>query len=412
MKQIFKTSNDKILEFLKFPAAPGILLGLSALISLIVVNSPLSSAYDVFLKIPVSVQFANFYIDKPLLLWINDGLMAIFFLLVGLEVKREILTGHLSSRDSLMLPLFAALGGLAMPALIYVFFNHNSPETLQGWAIPAATDIAFAYGVMMLLGNRVPAALKVTLVAIAIIDDIAAVIIIALFYTSDLSYISLVIAFCAICVLITLNACGIRKIGPYIIVGLVLWASVLKSGVHATLAGVILGLCIPHLGAKGDEKKHRKDLNKPENSPLVTTEHALHGWVSFGVLPIFAFANAGVSFEGLSMETFATPITLGILFGLLFGKQMGVMILSFIAVQLKLCKLPKGICWKQFYAMSILTGIGFTMSFFIGTLAFTSEEHLQSVRLGVLSASAIAAVSGYMLLRYLSNRKHRIAPQQ
>ena len=384
------TSTKRLFQtIIKSPAAPGILLGIAAILSLIIVNSPLHTPYDALLDTPVAVQIGDFNIYKPLLLWINDGLMAVFFLLVGLEVKREVLTGHLSSKDRFMLPAFAALGGLLVPALVYAGFNYSDPEALNGWAIPAATDIAFAYGVMMLLGDRVPKALKVTLVAIAVIDDIAAVIIIALFYTTNLSYISLIIASLCVIALIVLNRRGQAHLGPYMIIGLILWASVLKSGVHATLAGVVLGLCIPH-------KIKREGCDE---TPLLSLEHALHPWVSYGVLPIFAFANAGVSIMGLGLETFTNTITLGIIFGLLFGKQIGVMLFSFIAVKSKLCSLPSTINWKQYYAMSLLTGIGFTMSFFVGTLAFSTADHLQAVRLGVLVGSAASGIAGFILLR-------------
>lgn len=395
-------------SFMAYPAASGILLCCAALLSLIVVNSPLNEAYDTLLGKYMGFRIDNFKIDKPILLWINDGLMAIFFLLVGCEVKREVLSGHLSSKERFMLPAFAALGGLLTPALIYYMFNMGNATTLDGWAIPAATDIAFAYGVLLLLGDKIPTPLKATLVAIAVIDDIAAIIIIALFYTSDLSYVSLVIASICVAILVLFNVMGLRKIGPYMIIGFILWASVLKSGVHATLAGVILGLCIPH---RNKEEDQQAKAIGGEDTPLLKIEHALHSWVSFGVLPIFAFANAGVSVEGLGLSTFNNTITLGILFGLLLGKPIGVMTFTFIATQIKLCALPDHVNWKQYFGMALLTGIGFTMSFFVGTLAFDGIEELRSVRLGVLTASAISAVIGYITLQKVCGKNTK-SPEQ
>ncbi len=379
---------QRLIAFKDYGPAPGILLGLAAVISLVMVNSPLFGLYDSLLHTPVAIKAGSFEIYKPLLLWINDGLMAVFFLLVGLEIKRETISGHLSTPQQCILPAIAALGGIVFPALIYYAFNHGNPETIGGWAIPAATDIAFALGVIMLLGNRIPTALKVTLVTIAVIDDLAAVIIIAIFYTADLSYVSLAVASVCIIILVTLNRFKVASLVPYILVGLILWASVLKSGVHATLAGVVLGLCIPY-----------KVQNKDGKSPAKHLEHSLHPWVNFGVLPIFAFANAGISFSGMSMDSFSNPITLGVLLGLFLGKQLGVMLFTAVSVALGICKLPDQTNWKQYYGMALLTGIGFTMSFFIGTLAFETQDALTSVRLGVLCGSALSGVLGYMLLR-------------
>lgn len=378
-------------DFFKYEASAGILLGAAALLALIVNNSALSPFYDAFLSTPVVVQIGEFIINKPLLLWINDGLMAIFFLLVGLEIKREVLEGQLSTKKQISLPALAAFGGIALPALIYAFINLEAKQYMDGWAIPAATDIAFALGIMSLLGNRVPESLKIALVAIAILDDLAAIIIIALFYTDNLSVISLVIACAAMVILAVLNRRGVTSLSPYIVVGIVLWACVLKSGVHATLAGVVIALFIP-LRAK----------NKLGGSPARSLEHGLHKWVAFAILPLFAFANAGVSLQGLSLDIITHPVTLGIAMGLFFGKQIGVMLMTLVGVLTKLCELPKGVNWKQYYGMALITGVGFTMSLFIGTLAFSDPELQTQVRLGVIIGSFCSGVLGYIILRLTS----------
>tara|TARA_Y100000389_G_scaffold44587_1_gene39298 strand:- start:2987 stop:4144 length:1158 start_codon:yes stop_codon:yes gene_type:complete len=383
-----------IREFFKFESAAGILLCLTAIMAIIVENSPLRSFYGHFLNTPVAVQVGNFSIDKPLLLWINDGLMAIFFLLVGLEIKREIVEGQLSSKDRFILPVIAAFGGLTVPALIYTYFNWGDSEAINGWAIPAATDIAFALGVITLLGKRVPETLKICLVAIAIIDDLAAIVIIALFYTSSLSLMSLGFSVISILGLWILNKKGVTKIAPYMVIGLFLWVSVLKSGVHATLAGVVIALFIP-LRVK----------NENSRSPAHSLEHNLHPWVAYGILPVFAFANAGVSLQGLTLEMIFHPITIGIAFGLFFGKQIGVMLITFICVITRLCRLPKGVNWSQYYAMSLVTGIGFTMSLFIGTLAFDNIDNQIYVRLGVILGSLLSGIIGYILLRLTCPKK-------
>lgn len=375
-------------------ASPGILLCLSALAALIFANTPLRDIYAGFKDIPVVLQAGAFIIDKPLLLWINDGLMAIFFLLVGLEIKRELIEGHLSSRDKAILPAIAALGGIVFPTLIYSYLNGNDAAAIKGWAIPAATDIAFALGIMMILGDRVPTALKVCLVAIAIIDDLAAVIIIALFYTADISMQSLLLAGIGLGIAALMNRLKVASLGPYVVVGLFIWACVLKSGVHATLAGVALGLLIP-LNLKSEDGK----------SPLKAMEHALHPWVAFGVIPVFAFANAGVSFAGITMEAFLQPVTLGIMLGLFLGKQIGVMALTWLACTFSLCRLPDNVTWLQYYGMALLTGIGFTMSLFIGTLAFTDVAMATPVRLGVLSGSFLSAVAGIGILLLTTKKK-------
>lgn len=376
-----------ITKILNSKKAPGIVLCLATLAALIFANTPLMDIYAGFKNIPVVFQAGNFIIDKPLLLWINDGLMAIFFLLIGLEVKRELVEGHLSSRDKAMLPAIAAIGGLAVPALIYAYINWNDPIAIKGWAIPAATDIAFALGVLMLLGSRVPTSLKVCLVAVAIIDDLAAVIIIALFYTVEISVQSLLLAGTGLLIVAFMNFRKVTKLGPYVIMGLIIWACVLKSGVHATLAGVALGLLIPI-----------KSKDEKGQSPLKTMEHALHPWVAFMVIPVFAFANAGISFVGITLDAFLQPITLGIMLGLFLGKQIGIMGITWLACTLKICRLPDNVNWLQFYGMALLTGIGFTMSLFIGTLAFTDIALATPVRLGVLSGSVLSGIAGVIVL--------------
>ncbi len=376
-----------IKKFYAMPAAPGIFLVIAASLAMIVQNSPLDWLYAMFKDVPVVLQIGAFKIDKPLLLWINDGIMALFFLLVGLEMKREMMEGHLSTKDQITLPLLAAIGGVAVPAIVFALLNLGSPETMRGWAIPAATDIAFALGILLVLGDRIPPALKVCLVAIAIIDDLAAIIIIAIFYTAETSLVSLGLAGFFLAIAYFLSRQGVARLGAYVVLGLLIWASVLKSGVHATLAGVALGLIIP-LRAK----------NKDGKAPLKVMEHALHPWVAFGVLPLFAFANAGVSLQGLTLDSFLAPLPLGIMLGLFVGKQIGVMGITYVAVKMKLAKLPTGVNWMQFYGMALLTGVGFTMSLFIGTLAFSDVAQAVYVRIGVLSGSLLSAVVGIAVL--------------
>jgi len=382
------TIIEKIQNFTKLEVSAGLTLMAAAVLALIANNTGLDVFYGAFLSTPVVIQIGAFDISKPLLLWINDGLMAVFFFLVGLEIKREILEGELSSFDKAALPIFAAIGGMAMPALIYVWINWGDPTTLSGWAIPAATDIAFALGILALLGSRIPASLKIMLLAIAIIDDLGAIVIIAMFYTSDLSLSSLAVAAVGFTALMFLNRQGVKSITPYVLIGITIWVFVLKSGVHATLAGVMIALTIPIKGA---------DNSAP--SPLRELEHDLHPWVAFLVLPLFAFANAGVSFQGLSMADLATPVPLGIALGLFFGKQLGVMGFIFLAVKSGVTKLPENVNWAQVYGVACLTGVGFTMSLFIGTLAFDSADLLNQVRLGVLLGSTLSAIVGYLVLR-------------
>ncbi|MDX9690172.1 MAG: Na+/H+ antiporter NhaA [Proteobacteria bacterium] len=382
-----------ISNFFASKTAPGIALCIAAIMALIAANSPLSEYYAGFKNIPVVFQAGEFVIDKPLLLWINDGLMAIFFLVVGMEIKRELIEGHLSSPSKAILPALAALGGMVAPAIIYAFINWHDPVTVRGWAIPAATDIAFALGIILLFGNLVPNGLKVCLVAIAIIDDLLAVIIIALFYTAHISIYSLILAGIGLMIAALMGRYKVAAVGPYVVVGLFIWACVLKSGVHATLAGAALGLLIPV------EAANRK-------SPLKDMEHALHPWVAFLIIPTFAFANAGISFKGITLETFLEPITLGIMLGLFFGKQVGIMAVTALVYKLKICPLPAGVSWGQFYGMALLTGIGFTMSLFIGTLAFTDISFAMPVRLGVMSGSLLSIIAGISVL-LLATKKPR-----
>ena len=387
-----KTVRERITHFMHLEASGGIVLMFVALLALFANNSFLASGYQGVLNTPVAVQFGTFEIAKPALLWINDGLMAIFFFLVGLEIKREVLRGELSSLDKIALPLFAAVGGIAVPALVYLGFNMSDPVTSKGWAIPAATDIAFALGILALLGKRVPVSLKIlAMLAVAIIDDLAAIIIIALFYTENLSLVALSWAGVGTALLFAMNRFRVMRILPYAVVGTLVWAAVLKSGVHATLAGVITAFAIPMA---------RPNPDTP--SPLTRAEHGLHIWVAFLILPLFAFANAGVSLGGLSFADVLSPVPLGIAAGLFIGKQLGVFSFCFIAVKLGLARLPDGANWVQVYAVACLTGVGFTMSLFIGTLAFDDAELLNGVRLGVLMGSILSGVMGYSLLRIFS----------
>ena len=377
-------------QFVALESAGGILLALAAVLALGLANSPLASLYSAFLDTPVEVRVASFQIAKPLLLWINDGLMAVFFFLVGLEIKREVLEGELSDRSQVLLPAVAAIAGIVTPALIYAAINVGEPAALAGWAIPAATDIAFALGVLSLLGSRVPIGLKVFLLTVAILDDLGAILIIAIFYSDNLAPVSLGVAAIALLALLVLNRSGVTRIPPYLFVGLILWASVLKSGVHATLAGVVLALFVPMRAA---------ETGSP--SPLRQLEHDLHPVVAFAILPLFAFANAGVTLEGVSASTLLKPVPLGIMAGLLFGKAIGVFVACWATVSLGFAKLPRGTQWASMFGVSVLCGIGFTMSLFIAGLAFgeTATQYVVQTRLGILCGSLCAALLGYFLLR-------------
>ncbi|WP_427978222.1 Na+/H+ antiporter NhaA [Agarivorans sp.] len=376
-------------RFLKMEAAGGILLMLAAAVAMFMANNAwLSQAYFAFLDTPLQVRIAELDINKPLLLWINDGLMAIFFLVIGLEVKRELIEGALSSKERALLPVVAAVGGMVVPALVYLLFNMGDAELAKGWAIPAATDIAFALGVMALLGKRVPASLKVFLLALAIADDLGVIIVIALFYTSELAIVPAIWAACATLGLYLLNRRGHGGLTAYLILGTVLWVAVLKSGVHATLAGVIVGFMVPIKAKLG-------------GSPLKKLEHALHPASSFIIVPIFAFANAGVPLAGISLESFQSPLALGVMLGLLVGKPLGIYTASRFAIRVGLAKLPEGSNNMQLFATSILCGIGFTMSIFISSLAFSGQTDLIALsRLAILAGSIGAALLGYGLLRW------------
>lgn len=383
-------------DFLQLEASAGILLMFAAIAAIIVANSPLYGHYHYVLE---QMQFRIGFSDKEMtfdaelrnsiLHWINDGMMAVFFFLVGLEIKREFLGGELSSRDRLILPALAAVGGMAAPALVFWLINADYPGNMQGWAIPAATDIAFALGVVALLGKRVPSSLKVLIMAIAIIDDIGAILIIAFFYAGEIWLPSLYFAVGALIVLLMLNRSNVVSKTPYFLASFILWVAVLESGVHATLAGVVAAMFIP-----------MANKNDPEHSPLKDLEHALHPWVAFGILPLFGFANAGVPLAGFSLEDIVNPLSLGIAAGLVVGKQLGVFSMLWLAIVTGLSPKPAGATWPQLYAVSVLCGIGFTMSLFIGTLAFTDSDMQNTVRLGVIGGSIVAAVGGYLLLLY------------
>ncbi|HUL41187.1 MAG TPA: Na+/H+ antiporter NhaA [Burkholderiales bacterium] len=390
--QIF--SGKAVVEFLRLQSAGGILLLATAVLAMILVNSPLHDYYSAFLQTPLSVRAGPIELSKPLLLWINDGLMAIFFFLVGLELKREVLEGELSRPSQIVLPALAALGGMAAPAGIYVYLNWGNPVTLAGWAIPSATDIAFAVGVLGLLGNRVSPALKIFLLTVAIFDDLGAIIIIAIYYSGELSSLSLVVAGIAALILLVLNNKDINRPGPYVIVGIALWVAVLKSGIHATLAGVVLALFIPLRTRRSEDQ-----------SLLRQFEHRLHPWVAYGVLPAFAFANAGISFHGLTLGSLLDPVPLGIAAGLFLGKLGGVLLATAIAVAAGLATLPSGTRWSEMSGIALICGVGFTMSFFIGTLAFEdAPEYATGVRLGVLAGSLLSAITGYLVLRFFARR--------
>ncbi len=375
-------------EFLHHEAAGGIILLVAAIAALIASNSSLQWLYDHFLEVPVGVRAGALEIQKPLLLWINDGLMAIFFFLVGLEIKRELVRGELSTFGQAALPAVAAAGGMIVPALIYVVVNWGDPAALRGWAIPAATDIAFAVGVLAVLGSRVPASLKIFLLALAILDDLGAILIIALFYTENLSWFSLAVAAAGVLVLWTLNTRNVTRLAPYALTGLVIWVCVLKSGVHATLAGVIVAFAIP-LTPKGEG----------ELSLLEELERGLHPWVAFAVLPLFAFANAGVSLRGFSLGDLLQPIPFGIAAGLFVGKTVGIFTATWLAITTGVGARPDGASWIQILGVGMLGGIGFTMSLFIGMLAFPDPAQAAPLRLGVLAGSLVSAVAGYMVLR-------------
>jgi Na+:H+ antiporter, NhaA family len=382
--------NHFIVKFFKMETAGGILLILSALIAIVFANTFLAPYYELLLSTPVEIRVGGLEIAKPMLLWINDGLMVVFFFLVGLELKRELLEGEFSDKRNIILPGVGAIGGMLIPALIYLYFNSNDAIAAKGWAIPAATDIAFALGVLTLLGSRVPSSLKVFLTSLAIFDDIGAILIIAFFYTSKISLTALVVVAICILILTLLNKHNVESKSPYILIGIIMWVATLKSGVHATLAGVILAMFIPI----------RSKAN-PDISPLKSLEHDLHSVVAFFVLPVFAFANAGISFSGVGFEDILHEVPVGIALGLFFGKQVGIFGLCWLFIKLKIARLPTGMSWTGLYGTSALCGIGFTMSLFIGSLAFeeTGVNLLFDERLGILLGSFVSGVVGYSILR-------------
>ena len=380
--------------FFKLEAASGILLLISAIIALIVSNSNLAELYFNSLDKYLFIGINNFGLKLSVLHWINDALMAIFFFFVTLEIKREFLQGELSSLKQAMLPIIGAIGGMLVPALIYIYFNYETKTTLNGWAIPSATDIAFSIGILSLLGSRVPISLKVFLTALAIIDDLGAIVIIAFFYTGDLSIKYLLLMLITFILLLLLNRLSIKKFIPYLILGLFLWFFTHESGVHATIAGVLLASLIPHR-----KKEHDFSL-------LIKVEHAISPYVAFFIMPLFAFANAGVSLEGLTFSSLLEPVPLGILLGLFVGKQLGVFVFSYGSIKLGLASLPNNSNWISFYAVGILTGIGFTMSLFVGNLAFVENlEYMDGVKIGVLSGSLLSTVIGYFLLLFSTKKK-------
>ena len=377
--------------FFKLEAASGLVLLFAAIIALFVSNSELASIYYDILNSYFALGFGEFKLKLSVLHWINDVLMAIFFFLVSLEIKREFIQGELSNPKQASLPIIAAVGGMLVPALIYVAINYGNSETLKGWAIPSATDIAFSLGVLSLLGKRVPISLKVFLTALAIIDDLGAIVIIAFFYSGKIQAMYLILMLVSIIILIIFNRLNMRSFIPYLIVGIFLWDFTHSSGIHATIAGVLLALTIPH--------KDKKNKNSHKNSMLIKLEHAISPYVAFGIMPIFAFANAGVSLEGLSIATLMNPVPLGILCGLFFGKQFGVFIFSYVSIKLKFAEMPNDSDWLKLYGVGVLTGIGFTMSLFVGNLAFVeTTQYLSGVKIGVLLGSLASTLFGYMLI--------------
>lgn len=374
--------------WLQGDAAGGIVLLLAAILAMIVANSPLQPAYDHLLHHPLSIGSGGFALTKPIHHWINDGLMAVFFLLVGMEIKRELCEGHLASPRQAMLPVVAALGGVILPALIYLTVNDGNKATEHGWAIASATDIAFAVGLLALFGKRLPISLKVFITAVAVIDDLVAILIIACFYSGDLALQNLLLAAVAFATLLGMNRLRVRHLALYLAVGFGMWLAVLQSGIHATMAGVLLGLAIP-LNAK----------NKRGEPLLTAFEHALKPWVGYGILPLFAFANSGISLEGMHFSILREPLPLGIILGLFIGKQWGIFAATALLIKAGLASLPAGATWKQLYGVCIVGGIGFTMSLFIGMLAFNDAQLQLETRVGVMAGSILSGILGYVFLR-------------
>ena len=379
--------------FFKLEAASGLVLLFAAIIALIISNSNLSDLYFSTLKRYIFLGINDFGLKLSVIHWINDALMAIFFFFVTLEIKREFLQGELSNIKQALLPIIAAVGGMVVPALVYIYINFGNSETLNGWAIPSATDIAFSLGVLSLLGKRVPLSLKVFLTALAIIDDLGAIVIIALFYSGDLSIKYLILMLAAFIILLIINKFNIKKFLPYLVVGIFLWDFTHNSGIHATIAGVLLAMTIPH-------RKKEKDF-----SLLIKVEHAISPYVAFGIMPLFAFANAGVSLEGLSLNSLMDKVPLGIVLGLFLGKQFGVFVFSYISIKLKIAQMPNNSNWYNFYGVGVLTGIGFTMSLFVGNLAFVENlEYMDGVKIGVLTGSLLSTLFGYFLILLTPNK--------
>ncbi|MDA8800835.1 Na+/H+ antiporter NhaA [Candidatus Pelagibacter bacterium] len=390
---MIKTLSKPFKWFFQLEAASGLVLLIAAIIALVISNSSLSNLYFDTLNQYLFIGINDFGLKLSVHHWINDLLMAIFFFFVTLEIKREFIQGELSNLKKALLPIIGAVGGMVVPALVYVFINLGNSETLNGWAIPSATDIAFSLGILSLLGSRVPISLKIFLTALAIIDDLGAILIIAFFYSGDLSisYLSLILI--SYILLLTLNKFGVKKFIPYLIIGAFMWFFTYKSGIHATIAGVLLASTIPHR------------IKEKDFSLLIKLEHAISPYVAFMIMPIFAFANAGVSLEGLSLSSLLEPVPLGILLGLFVGKQVGVMVLSFIAVKFGVAQMPDKSSWLSLYGVSILTGVGFTMSLFVGNLAFAeSIQYIDGVKIGVLAGSLLSTVFGYFLLLYASKK--------
>jgi len=380
--------------FFKLESASGLVLLIGAVVALILSNSNLSGYYFGVLETHILIGTQNFGLDLSILHWINEVLMCAFFFIVTLEIKREFVHGELSKPKQASLPIIAAIGGMAVPAIIYVIINFETGNTLRGWAIPSATDIAFSIGVLSLLGKRVPLSLKIFLMALAIIDDLGAIIIIAFFYSTELQYVYLILMIGSFLALLIINKFGVKKFAPYLLAGLFLWYFTHESGIHSTISGVVLALTIPH-------RVKEKDF-----SLLLKLEHILSPYVAFGIMPLFALANAGVSLEGVSTKTLMAPVPLGILCGLFFGKQLGVFLFSYLAIKLKFAEMPSNSNWIKIYGVGILTGIGFTMSLFVGNLAFIEDtQHMDGVKIGVLCGSLLSAFVGYFLLLIVSNKK-------
>ena len=383
-------------EFIKLESSGGIVLFLAAILALIIDNTSWSMYYRAFFGQTFSISLGDLALAKPVQLWVNDGLMVFFFLLVGLEIKRELFEGELNSRAKALLPGIAAAGGMIVPALFYIFVNMGHGDNMRGWAIPTATDIAFSLGILALLKSRIPPSLKIFLTALAIFDDIGAIVVIAIFYTSHIALGLLAVAALLTVVLVLFNRFHISHRAPYFIIGLIMWVCVLKSGVHATLVGIILGFAIP----LRVNKKNGESV-----SPVRELEHSLHPWVAFLILPLFAFANAGVSFKGMDWSMLLHPIPLGITLGLFFGKQFGIFVFTWVAIKFNMARMPYNSNWLGIYGISMIAGVGFTMSLFIGSLAFVGMEHMTYVRMGVLLGSFLSGICGYLLLR-IGNPRH------